>query len=127
MLEKNALDCISTDLVSQIVERSSDSGVAPTGIIASHAEAQFPYFGCGSRTTGASSFAPVILSRDQLSVPSEQSIWSHQGLDLEEAFPTDLLGLRRDAAALTLRTYSHLMPSREDDLDFLSEPRPDQT
>ena len=31
------------------------------------------------------------------------------------------------SAELTLRTYSHLMPSDDEDLDFLSEPGPDQT
>ena len=31
------------------------------------------------------------------------------------------------SAELTLRTYSHLMPSVDEDLDFLSEPGPDQT
>jgi hypothetical protein len=30
------------------------------------------------------------------------------------------------SAELTLRTYSHLMPSNDDDLDFLSKSRPDQ-
>ena len=74
MLEKNSLDRISTDLVSQVVERSSDSGVAPTRIVASHSEDQLPDFSRSSWTTGASALAPIILSRDQLPVPSEQSI-----------------------------------------------------
>ena len=31
------------------------------------------------------------------------------------------------SAEITLRTYSHLMPSTEDEMDFLSNPEPDQT
>ncbi len=83
MLEKNALDRIPAYLVSQVVKCPSDSGVAPTGIVASHSENQLPYFGCGSWTTGTSALAPVILFRDQFPVPSEQSIRSHQSPDFE--------------------------------------------
>jgi hypothetical protein len=49
-----------------------------------------------------------MLSRDQLTVPSEQSIRRHQGLDLREAVPTDLLGLRCEAAALMIREAESL-------------------
>jgi hypothetical protein len=35
--------------------------------------------------------------------------------------------LGHSSAELTLRTYTHLMPSGEDELDFLSESGPDQT
>ncbi len=31
------------------------------------------------------------------------------------------------SAELTLRTYSHLMPTNKDDLDFLTKSGPDQT
>jgi hypothetical protein len=100
VIEKDPFDCVSCDFMTEIVERSSNSGAAPTRIVAGHSEDQHPDFNRSSWTSGASPLAPVILSRDQLTVPSEQSIWSHQGLDLGEDFPTDLLGLRRKAAAL---------------------------
>jgi hypothetical protein len=35
-------------------------------------------------------------------VPSEKSIWRHQGLDLREAFPDDLFGLHRESSTLLI-------------------------
>ena len=35
-------------------------------------------------------------------MPSEKSIRRHQSLDLREALPTDLFGLRRESAALLI-------------------------
>lgn len=72
-------------------------------MLTSHSEDQLPDFGCGSRTTRAPSLAPVILSGDQLTVPSEQSIWRHQGLYLGEASPADLFGLNRESSTLLIR------------------------
>ncbi len=102
VLEQDPFDRISTDLVSQVVERASDSGVAPAGVVASHSEDQLPNYSCGSRTTRSSAFAAVILSRDQPSVPSEQSIRRHQGLYLEEPSSADLLGLHRKPSTLLI-------------------------
>jgi hypothetical protein len=44
----------------------------------------------------------VITSTLKKSVPSEQSIRRHQGLDLGEPFPTDLLGLYREPSTLLI-------------------------
>ena len=78
----------------------SDSGVAPARVLSSHPEDQVPDFDCSSRTAGLSALAPVVLSCDQLPVPSEQGVWCHQGLDLGEPFSADLLGLRGETSAL---------------------------
>ena len=67
-----------------------------------HSEDQLPDFSCSPRTTGSSALATVILSRDQLPAPSEQSIRGHQGLYLEEPSSTDLLGLRGELSTLLI-------------------------
>jgi len=122
MLEKDPFDRISTDLVSQVVERSSDCGVAPARILAGHSEHQLPYFGRGSRTTGASALAPVILSRDQLTVPSEKSIRGDQGLYFEEPLSANLLGLQRESSTLLI-SEAESLPARllSQDAVFLLE------
>jgi hypothetical protein len=51
---------------------------------------------------GASALTPVIFSRDQLTVPSEQSIRCHQGLYLQEPSSADLLGLYREPSTLLI-------------------------
>ena len=56
----------------------------------------------GLRSARPSVLAPVVLSRDQLSVPPEQSIRGYQSLYLEEPFSADLLGLHRESAALLI-------------------------
>ena len=108
MLEKDALNRVPADLVPHVKERPSDSGVAPTRILASHAEDQLPDFGCGSRTIGASALAPVILSLDQLTVPSEKSIRGDQSLDSREPVPADFLGLHREPSTLLIREAESL-------------------
>jgi len=102
VFEQDPFDRISTDLVSQVVERSSDSGVAPARVVASHSEDQLSNFSCSSRATRASALTPVILFRDQLSVPSEQRIRGHQSLYLEEPSSADLLGLYREPSTLRI-------------------------
>ena len=40
--------------------------------------------------------------RDQLPVPTKQSIGCHQGPDFQKAFSTDRYGLNRESAALSI-------------------------
>ncbi len=84
------------------VGRSLNSGGSPAWILTSHSEDQLPNFSCSSRMPRASALAAVILPRDQLTVPPEQSIRGHQGLYLEEPFTANLLGLRRESVALLI-------------------------
>jgi hypothetical protein len=100
IFEKDAFDRVATDFMPEVVERASDSGVAPARVAAGHSENQVPDFSRGSRTAGPSPSAAIVLSCDQLPVPSKESIGSHQGLDLGETFSADLLGLHRKTPAL---------------------------
>jgi hypothetical protein len=102
VLEKDPLDRIPVDFMPAVIERTSNSGVAPARVLTSHPEDQIADFSRGSRTAGPSAIAAVVLSRDQLPMPSKESIGSHQGLDLGEPFSADLPGLRGETPALVV-------------------------
>ena len=92
----------------EIVERSSDSSVAPTRVVAGHQEDQLLDVDRGPRTTWPSTLAAVIFFRDQLSVPTKQSIRCHQSPDLEQPFSTDRFGFDRESPALLIRKLKSL-------------------
>ena len=58
--------------------------------------------GFGPGATWPSVLAPVVLVRDQVSVPTKQSIWCHQDPDLEKPFSIDRFGLDGESAALPI-------------------------
>jgi hypothetical protein len=68
------------------------------------------------RTARPTPLAAIVLSCDQLPMPSKESIGSHQGLDLGEPFSADLLGLRGETPALLIgesQSFSaYLLPQR---------------
>ena len=111
VLQKDPLDRVPTDLVSQVVERSSDPRIAPARVIAGHPDDQLLDFDRGLRTAGLSALAAIVLPGDQLSVPSKQSVWRHQGVEPEERFPADRLGLDRKSTALRIRERNRFGPS----------------
>ena len=69
VFEKNSFDRVSTDLVAEVVERSSDSRVTPARVVAGHPDDQLLDFDRGLRATRPSGLTAVVLPRDQLSVP----------------------------------------------------------
>jgi hypothetical protein len=77
-----SLDCVSRDLMPEIVERASNSGVAPARVVGGHQEYQPLDVGFGPRATWPSALAPAVFLRGQLSVPAKQNVWCHQSPDL---------------------------------------------
>ena len=102
MIEQDPCDCVSRDLMSEILERASNSGVAPARVVAGHQQDQLLDIGCGPRTTWPSALAPIVFFREQPPVPTKQSIGCHQGPDFQKAFSTDRSGLDRESAALSI-------------------------
>ena len=102
VFEKDPLDGIATDLVPEVVESSSDSRVAPTRIISGHHQNQILDVDRGLRSAGTPVLAPIILARDQPTIPAEQGIRGHQGLYLEEPSSADPLGHYGESAALVI-------------------------
>jgi len=86
----------------EIVECSANSGVAPARVVSSHQEDQLLDVGFGPRATWPSVIAPVVLLRDQVSVPTKQGIWCHPGPDLEEPFTADRFCLDGESEALPI-------------------------
>ena len=80
VFEKNSFDRVSTDLVSQVVERSSDSRIAPARVVAGHPDDQLLDFDRGLRTSRPSALAAIVLPVDQLSLPSKHTVWRPQGV-----------------------------------------------
>lgn len=108
-LEKDLLDRVAPDLMPVVEKRSSDPYVAPARILASHLQDQSLDIHRGLRPTRPSALAPIILSRDQLSVPSEQSVWGHEGLDFGEPSSADFLSLQAETPALLIGEADSLL------------------
>ena len=100
--EQDPFDRISPDLVPQVVERPSNSSVAPTRILTGHHQNQILDVDRVLRSPGPPVLAPIILSRDQLPIPPEQSVRGHQGLYLEEPSSANPLGLYGKSPALLI-------------------------
>ena len=71
VFEKDPFDRVSADLVADVVERSSDSRVAPARILAGHPDDQLFDFDRCLWTAMFSGLAAVVLPSDQLPVPSK--------------------------------------------------------
>jgi hypothetical protein len=78
-------------------------GQAIAWVLSGHPEDQLLDLGRGPRATRPAGLAAVVLLRDEPSVPSEQRVRGHQRANLEEPSATDLLGLGRKSAALSVR------------------------
>ncbi len=100
VIEKDPLDCVSCDLVSEIVKRSSNSDIAPARVVAGHQKNQFLYVDCGPRTIWSPILVAIIFLGDQLSVPPKQTIWRHQGPDFGKPFSPN--GLDREPGKLSI-------------------------
>jgi hypothetical protein len=62
----------------------------------------------GLRTSRPSALAAIVLPGDQLSVPSKQRVWRHQGVEPEKPFSTYRIGLDCESTALRIRESQSL-------------------
>lgn len=88
--------------MSEVAERSPNSGVAPARVLTGHRQDQSLDVDGGLRSARKPALGPIIFSRDQLPVPPEQSIRGHQSLYLEEPSSSDPLGHDGESAALLI-------------------------
>ena len=102
VFEKDPLDRVPTDLVPQVVERSSDSRVAPARVLSGHPDNQLLDFDGGLRTTWPSSLAAIVFPSDQLSMLSKQRDRRHEGIEFEKPFSADRFGLDGESTALLI-------------------------
>jgi hypothetical protein len=102
VLEKDPFDRNPTELMAQVVERSSDSGVTPARVLLGHPNDKLPDLDHSLGTARSSSLAAIVLPGDQLSMPLKERGWRHQGFEFEKPFPTDRSGLDREATTLLI-------------------------
>ena len=102
VLEQNPLDRIAPDLVAEIVERTSNSGVAPARIIASHLDDEPLDLNRRLGTPGPTRLAAIVFPGNQTPIPAKQGVWRDQSADLEEPSAADRLGPDREATALAI-------------------------
>ena len=74
---------VASDLVAQIMKRTSDSGVAPARVVAGHPDDQALDVGSRLGATGPARLTPIVFPGDELPVPAEQRVWGDQSADFE--------------------------------------------
>jgi hypothetical protein len=97
---QDALDGISSELDAEIVKRTTDAGVAPSGILSCHADDQCTFFVFGSTPAASSLGASVVLVCDEFSIPTQNRIGSRDGRDLTQPLSSEDLRLHRESATL---------------------------
>jgi hypothetical protein len=88
--------------MAQVVERFSDSRVTPARVLSDYPDDQLLDFSRGPRATWPAFLAAIVLPGDQLSMPSKQRVWRHQGVELQEPLSADRLGLDRESTTLLI-------------------------
>ena len=102
VFQKDSLDRVTANLVTQVVERSSNSSVAPARVVAGHLQDQIFDLDRCLGATGSAGLAAIVLLGDQPPVPSKQRVGCHQGANVEEPFAADCVGLGCEATALPI-------------------------
>ena len=90
------------DLVAEIVECASNSGIAPTRFVAGHPCHELFGFGPCARRAGLASSAAIVFLGNQSPVPVKQRVGCHQRVDPKEPFAADGLGPRCESTALSV-------------------------
>src|SRR5215831_21093091 len=89
--------------VEQIRQCTNDARIAPGTVLDSHLHHQRFDVGFRARSAGTTAGAPIVLSSDQLSVPSQQSPRADDRCDLPKRASAEPFGSRREPAALVVR------------------------
>lgn len=90
-------------VMTQIGQGPADPGVASVPVLSRHLHDQLPDLGHNLPAPGVAPVAAVVFLRDGSSMPAEQRIRSHQGVDLGDGPASERLGFRGQAAALHVR------------------------
>jgi hypothetical protein len=93
MLPEEGGDGPAPDSVAQVGERALNPGIAPVAILGRHAHDQLPNLGHHGRPSGPAPLLAVVFPGDQVAMPGEQGVGAHNGSDLAENSPTQILCL----------------------------------
>ena len=113
VLCQDSFDGTSTNGVSQIRERALDSRVAPSRVVSRHLEDEALGLPNNPRSSWAALLAPIVLLRDEVSVPAKKRVGRDDYGDLAEPTPSDWLcsigfarrASRRRCASLNRRRF----------------------
>src|SRR2546430_11040033 len=75
LLLEDALDRVPPQFVAYVLERSTQSRIAPTRVLPSHPHQQADDAGHGARSPRPAFGAAIVLLRHQFAVPTQDRIW----------------------------------------------------
>jgi hypothetical protein len=81
---QNISDCAASQLVSKIGYGTLDAAITPGTVFLRQANNQSLYFFSGAGASWSALLMPVVLLRDQFTVPSQQGIGCDQGRDFHQ-------------------------------------------
>jgi hypothetical protein len=100
MLLEDGGDGPAPDLVAQIRERALNPRIAPVAILRRHADNQLPNLGHHRRPARPAAAVAVVFPGDELPMPCQEGIRAHDGSDLLEHSPPQVLRFGGQANAL---------------------------
>src|SRR5262249_51382480 len=100
---QNVGHSVACQIVAQIQQGTNNARVAPGTVLDSHLHHQRFDVVFRARSAGTTAGAPIVLSSDQLSVPSQQSPRGDDRCDLRQRASAEPFGSRREPAALVVR------------------------
>ncbi len=108
VLEKDPLDRVAPDLMTEIAEGAADSRVAPAGVVSRHPKNQPFDLGRCLGAARLARLAAIVFLGDQPPVPAKQRVRSHKSVDLEEPSAANLPSLGCETTALNVREQQAL-------------------
>jgi len=97
---EDALDRVSSELVTEVAERAAEPGVAPGRVFDCELDHQAVQRSGRAGSCASSSGRAVVLVRDEFAVPAQNRIGRHQAAELVQNAATEGFALRREPAAL---------------------------
>ena len=100
--EENPLHCVPANLVAEVGQRTSDPGVAPSGILDGHPHDQLDDRLRGHRSTRSSTGAAVVLLRDESSIPAQDRVRGDDTSRMDQDPSPELLPPDGETASLSV-------------------------
>jgi hypothetical protein len=99
---QNISDGAASQLVSKIGYGTLDAAITPGTVFLRQANNQSLYFFSGAGAPWSALLMPVVLLRDQFTVPSQQGIGCNQGRDFRQKLAPQPYGSSSETTALVI-------------------------
>ena len=100
---KDVGDGASTDLMTEVGQGPLDPRVAPVSVFRGHAHDQRSDLRDDRRSSRPTTCAPVVLLRDQPTMPGQQGVRRDNRADVPQDAPSEYLGFRGEPSPLMVR------------------------